>query len=37
MPNCKIIGVDPIGSKLADPNSESSSFLMEGIGKDFTP
>lgn len=36
----KIIGVDPVGSILAMPqslNSEMRSYKMEGIGYDFVP
>uniref|UniRef100_A0A915PI22 L-serine ammonia-lyase n=1 Tax=Setaria digitata TaxID=48799 RepID=A0A915PI22_9BILA len=37
-PKCKIIGVDPIGSVLADPeHSEVSTYEVEGIGYDFIP
>ncbi|RHZ79410.1 hypothetical protein Glove_146g68 [Diversispora epigaea] len=38
-PTCKIIGVDPVGSILAenDPNATVSSYLVEGIGYDFIP
>jgi cystathionine beta-synthase len=40
LPNVKIIGVDPVGSILALPeslNSEISSYKVEGIGYDFIP
>jgi len=40
VPNCKIIGVDPVGSILAQPdslNGEISSYKVEGIGYDFIP
>ncbi|EFO24166.2 cbs-prov protein [Loa loa] len=37
-PKCKIVGVDPIGSILADPeNSDVSTYEVEGIGYDFVP
>jgi len=36
LPNCKIIGVDPIGSILAGPD-EVKSYKVEGIGYDFIP
>eukprot|EP00732_Lithocolla_globosa_P001551 Lithocolla_globosa_v1_NODE_793_length_3272_cov_24.216661.p1 type:complete len:514 gc:universal NODE_793_length_3272_cov_24.216661:1485-3026(+) len=39
-PDCKIIGVDPEGSILAEPsslNNTSASYLVEGIGYDFIP
>jgi len=39
-PNCKIIGVDPVGSILALPNTlngKISSYKVEGIGYDFIP
>ncbi|CAO3650233.1 unnamed protein product [Cunninghamella blakesleeana] len=39
-PTCKIIGVDPIGSILAQPetlNVEGGSYQVEGIGYDFIP
>ncbi|KYQ89635.1 cystathionine beta-synthase [Tieghemostelium lacteum] len=40
LPNCKIVGVDPVGSILAQPeslNSEIKSYKIEGIGYDFIP
>lgn len=40
LPNCKIIGVDPVGSILALPNSlneNGPSYKVEGIGYDFIP
>jgi len=40
LPNVKIIGVDPVGSILAQPdqlNGEISSYKVEGIGYDFIP
>ncbi|XP_041067158.1 cystathionine beta-synthase a isoform X2 [Carcharodon carcharias] len=40
-PNCQIIGVDPEGSILAEPEqlnqSENSTYEVEGIGYDFIP
>lgn len=40
-PDCRIIGVDPVGSILAEPESlnacESSFYEVEGIGYDFIP
>ncbi|KAF7729120.1 hypothetical protein EC973_004888 [Apophysomyces ossiformis] len=39
-PNIKIVGVDPIGSILAQPESlnvEGGSYQVEGIGYDFIP
>lgn len=39
-PNCIIIGVDPHGSILAQPeslNTAASSYKVEGIGYDFIP
>ncbi|ORY97649.1 cystathionine beta-synthase [Syncephalastrum racemosum] len=39
-PNVKIVGVDPHGSILAQPeslNTESGSYQVEGIGYDFIP
>ncbi|CAO3589697.1 unnamed protein product [Absidia cylindrospora] len=39
-PTCKIVGVDPIGSILAQPeslNTEGGSYQVEGIGYDFVP
>lgn len=40
-PNCKIIGVDPYGSILAEPEvlneSDTSFYEVEGIGYDFVP
>jgi len=40
MPNCKIIGIDPVGSILALPetlNGEIGTYKIEGIGYDFIP
>jgi len=40
LPNIEVIGVDPIGSILAQPeslNAEGPSYLVEGIGYDFIP
>jgi len=40
MPNCKIVGVDPEGSILAQPdhlNGPIGSYRVEGIGYDFIP
>ncbi|CAH8827135.1 unnamed protein product [Trichobilharzia szidati] len=38
LPNCVIVGVDPIGSILADPSSdEVAPYDVEGIGYDFIP
>lgn len=39
-PNIKIVGVDPVGSILALPeslNTEAGSYQVEGIGYDFIP
>ncbi|KAK4520765.1 killer toxin resistant protein [Mucor velutinosus] len=39
-PNIKIVGVDPVGSILAQPeslNTEGGSYQVEGIGYDFIP
>ena len=36
VPNCKIIGVDPVGSLLAGPGP-IGSYKVEGIGYDFIP
>ncbi|RIA99309.1 cystathionine beta-synthase [Glomus cerebriforme] len=36
-PNVKIVGVDPIGSVIADINSPVGTYLVEGIGYDFIP
>ena len=36
LPNCQIIGVDPVGSILAGP-SDVKSYKVEGIGYDFIP
>jgi cystathionine beta-synthase len=41
-PNCKVIGVDPVGSILADPANPDEqlampSYQVEGIGYDFVP
>jgi len=40
LPDCKIVGVDPHGSILAQPealNKDSESYQIEGIGYDFVP
>lgn len=40
LPNVRIVGVDPVGSILALPetlNGEISSYQVEGIGYDFIP
>nr|KAG5702523.1 hypothetical protein BaRGS_003683 [Batillaria attramentaria] len=41
LPDCKIIGVDPVGSIMAEPRelneSDSSFFEVEGMGHDFVP
>lgn len=36
-PNVKIVGVDPVGSLLADDNHAVGTYLVEGIGYDFVP
>jgi len=36
IPNCQIVGVDPIGSILAGP-ATIASYKVEGIGYDFIP
>jgi cystathionine beta-synthase len=36
VPNCRIVGVDPVGSLLAGP-SPIGSYKVEGIGYDFIP
>ncbi|XP_013394087.1 cystathionine beta-synthase [Lingula anatina] len=40
-PNCKIIGVDPMGSIIAEPaelnDSDTSFYEVEGVGYDFIP
>ena len=36
-PNVKIVGVDPVGSLLADDSHEVGTYLVEGIGYDFVP
>jgi cystathionine beta-synthase len=36
-PDIQIVGVDPVGSILADDNDEVSTYLVEGIGYDFVP
>ncbi|CAD5224767.1 unnamed protein product [Bursaphelenchus okinawaensis] len=39
VPDCKIVGVDPIGSVLADKKDDDvgAHFEVEGIGYDFVP
>jgi cystathionine beta-synthase len=41
LPNCKVVGVDPNGSILAQPDDLNKegihSYLVEGIGYDFIP
>ncbi|KAL5019736.1 hypothetical protein ScPMuIL_002628 [Solemya velum] len=40
-PNCKIIGIDPLGSVIGQPESinktDVTSYEVEGIGYDFVP
>ncbi|MEM6958718.1 MAG: cystathionine beta-synthase, partial [Myxococcota bacterium] len=36
LPDCQIVGVDPVGSILAGPG-EIKSYKVEGIGYDFVP
>lgn len=38
LPDIVVVGVDPVGSILADPSKpESGSYKVEGIGYDFVP
>ncbi|KAH8850300.1 Cystathionine beta-synthase [Schistosoma japonicum] len=38
VPNCLIVGVDPVGSILANPQSkETTPYEIEGIGYEFSP
>jgi cystathionine beta-synthase len=38
IPNCRIIGVDPVGSIIAGlPDDQVGSYKVEGIGYDFIP
>lgn len=38
VPNCIIVGVDPVGSVLADPTDvPGKPYFVEGIGYDFVP
>ncbi len=38
LPNCRIVGVDPLGSIIAGlPGDEVGSYKVEGIGYDFIP
>ena len=39
IPGVKIVGVDPVGSILADPTgpNEAKAYQVEGIGYDFVP
>eukprot|EP01083_Nonionella_stella_P019913 55284_1 len=40
VPDCEIVGVDPVGSILAQPaelNAEITGYKVEGIGYDFIP
>ncbi|EGC32044.1 hypothetical protein DICPUDRAFT_89388 [Dictyostelium purpureum] len=40
LPNCIIVGIDPVGSKVAQPSSlncEEKSYKIEGIGHNFIP
>jgi cystathionine beta-synthase len=38
IPNCRIVGVDPVGSIIAGlPDDEVGSYKVEGIGYDFIP
>ena len=36
-PECHVVGVDPVGSLLADDNHEVGLYAVEGIGYDFVP
>ncbi|KAH7675949.1 cbs-prov protein, partial [Aphelenchoides avenae] len=38
-PDCKVVGVDPVGSVIAEPDSKDAGhhFEVEGIGYDFVP
>jgi cystathionine beta-synthase len=39
-PNIKVIGIDPMGSIMAEPpelNSQPKGYFVEGIGHDFVP
>ena len=39
-PNIKVIGIDPVGSIMAEPselNNKSKPYFVEGIGHDFVP
>jgi cystathionine beta-synthase len=36
-PECHVVGVDPVGSLLADDNHEVGLYDVEGIGYDFVP
>ncbi|XP_022590740.2 cystathionine beta-synthase [Cyclospora cayetanensis] len=38
LPECLVVGVDPVGSILADPTeTPGKPYLVEGIGYDFVP
>mmetsp|Transcript_22594 Transcript_22594/g.19610 ORF Transcript_22594/g.19610 Transcript_22594/m.19610 type:complete len:271 (-) Transcript_22594:368-1180(-) len=37
LPDVKVVGVDPVGSVMADPSDSPKPFLVEGIGKPFVP
>jgi cystathionine beta-synthase len=40
IPSCKVVGVDPVGSIIAQPdeiNSGVSSYKVEGLGHDYCP
>ena len=38
LPNCRIVGVDPVGSIIAGlPDDKVGSYKVEGIGYDFIP
>lgn len=38
LPNCVVVGVDPVGSILADPSKPPGKpYVVEGIGYDFVP
>eukprot|EP00011_Vannellida_sp_DIVA3-517-6-12_P005147 CAMPEP_0114613810 /NCGR_PEP_ID=MMETSP0168-20121206/5327_1 /TAXON_ID=95228 ORGANISM="Vannella sp., Strain DIVA3 517/6/12" /NCGR_SAMPLE_ID=MMETSP0168 /ASSEMBLY_ACC=CAM_ASM_000044 /LENGTH=458 /DNA_ID=CAMNT_0001824833 /DNA_START=40 /DNA_END=1416 /DNA_ORIENTATION=+ len=37
IPGVKVVGVDPVGSILAGPDTSGESYMVEGIGYDFLP
>lgn len=37
VPTCKVVGVDPVGSLIAEGHGQMKPYKVEGLGHDFTP